>query len=177
MTPTGDPPIVEAPGAPRIDRAISWLNAGIFAVTFAVLILAALTYPRVVGVDSGVEAQLEANEIAGCRSQSSARVTDARTAFDVARATRDTEATHLSLLIAEGLVAAVTDDEPTLIRVLGEIGPARERVATAEQRVVKATEHLNDTNTRHKERVQLSIDDPDGFRDLCDELDPSNNGG
>lgn len=160
-------PKVAPVASPGLDRWINWLLVGIFAVMVVSVILALVTYPKVVDVDAGVEAQAKSDEVSGCRSQSAARVTDARTTFDIARSKRDTEATHLDDLIAQGLEAVAAGDEDRLMSVRGRIAAARERLATAEQVVVDSTTALEAENARHTKAVELSTEDPGAFRALC----------
>jgi hypothetical protein len=112
---------------------------------------------------------VKGNEVAGCRSEFNSQVTDARTAFDVARAERDTAATELNLLTNAGLQAAVTDDAATLRVVFERLPEARSLVDKRERIVVDATKNLHDVSDAYVVAVKLSRSNPKAFLDKCKE--------
>lgn len=145
------------------DRRITW----VLALSAVVVVLVGLGTPAVISTSNTTGKVVEAADIQGCRSQANASVTEARTEFDVARATRDTAATHLTVLTNEGLVAGVTGDDETFERILGELNAVRVEVTEAEAVVVDATEHLREVAAVYKERVIQSREDPDTFLREC----------
>jgi hypothetical protein len=149
--------------SPKVTTLIAWMTA---VVTVAILVIAVMYWPQVLGRTNEIQ---QNSDLAACRSQANATVTDARTEFDVARATRDTAATHLTVLTNEGLVAAVTNDDATFARVLGELPAARQAVTDAEQVVVDRTANLRDVTARYHDLVVLSRQDPAAFLRHCRE--------
>lgn len=147
--------------SPKVTTLIAWLTA---IVTVTILVIAVLYWPQVLGRTGDIQRN---SDLAACRSQANVAVTQARTEFDVARADRDTAATHLNLLVNEGLVAAVTGDDATFDRVVDELVAARAEVMAAENRVVDRTEDLRDAGNRYQALVALSREDPSAFLDWC----------
>lgn len=146
---------------PGVTTAIAWATA---IVTVAFLILGILYWPRIA---DGQNTQLQTQQVLGCRSASNSVVTAARTDFDVARAARDTEATHLNLLIAEALESVALRDG-TLPKVVAQIREQRELVRRAEVGVVDATSLLRAAQDEHERLTLLSLEHPDDFLSQCE---------
>lgn len=145
---------------PGVTTAIAWATA---FVTIAFLVLGVLYWPRIA---EGQTTQLETQQVQGCRSASNSLVTAARTDFDVARAARDTEATHLNLLIAQALESVAVRDG-TLPTVVAQIREQRELVRRAEVVVVDATRDLREAQVEHERRTLLSLEHPSDFLSEC----------
>lgn len=147
---------------PGVTTAIGWATA---VVTAGILVLAVLYWPRII---DGQSSQLTASQVQGCRSSSNSLVTAARTDFDVARATRDTEATHLNLLIAQALVDVGERDRAGLEAQLAAITDAQEQVRKAEVVVIDATRALRRAQDEHERRTLLSLEDPTAYLAECE---------
>lgn len=152
---------------PKVTDLLALVTA---LVTAVLLVLAVLYWPRITTTTIDLS---RSTQIQGCRSQSNAMVTAARTEFDVARAMRDTEATRLSLLIAEGLVDIAIGDTDHLRELIPAIEDARRAVATAEDEVVEATAVLRSEQDRHADATQLSITDLDAYLRACRDFAPN----
>lgn len=139
---------------PRWTTAIAWATA---ALMLFMLVLAAMYWPR---ITSSTDTTEQLSQVQGCRSASNSIVTAYRTDFDVARASRDTEATHLSLLIAEAL-ESVANRDGRLAVITPQIADQRERVRKAEVVVVEATRQLGAAQDQHDQRTLLSLEDVD----------------
>lgn len=152
-----------------IDRRINAILVGIALVVLVTLGLAAIYFPQFASKTNDLSTS---TRIQGCRTQSNAMVTAARTEFDVARAQRDTAATHLNLLIANGLVDVAKNDDDALAALLPEIIAATDEVDGAEEAVVAATAVLRDENARHQRSTQLSIENPEKYLRDCQAFKP-----
>lgn len=155
-----------------IDRRINGILVGIALVVLVTLALAAIYFPQFASRTNDLS---QSTRIQGCRSQSNAQVTNARTEFDVARANRDTAATRLNLLIAEGLVDVARSDEVALAELLPNIESARTAVSNAEGDVVSATRALRAAQEEHQIRTDQSISNPRQYLIDCRNFAP--NGG
>lgn len=146
---------------PKITDLLGILTA---ILTVCIVVMAVLYWPTLSTRTTEIR---DSADLASCRAQANAAVTEARTEFDVARATRDTAATHLTVLTNEGLVAGVTGDDATFERILGSLNAARAEVTTAEAVVVDATEHLREVSAAYKAKVIESREDPKTFLAEC----------
>lgn len=153
--------VLRALGSERLTAVMAWITVALVAAT---VLLAAIYGPNILNSTNAVK---DGTDLQGCRSQANAMVTEARTEFDVARAERDTAATHLTVLTNEGLVAGVTGDDATFERVLGDLNAARAEVLTAEASVVEATQHLRNVSATYKAKVVQSRENPDAFLRQC----------
>lgn len=133
-------------------------------LTVVLLVLGALYWPRITTTTTELS---ESSRIQGCRSQSGAMVTEARTEFDVARATRDTASTYLLALIAEALSDVASGDREHLLALVDEVEASRQETIDAEDAVVAATAELRAQQDRHAEAIRLSITDPSAFLAAC----------
>lgn len=146
---------------PKITDLLGILTA---ILTVAIVVMAVLYWPTLSTRTTEIR---DSADLQSCRAQANAAVTEARTEFDVARATRDTAATHLTVLTNEGLVAGVTGDDVTFERILGSLNDARAEVTQAETIVVDATEHLREVSANYKAQVIKSREDPKRFLAEC----------
>lgn len=140
----------------------------VLTLTAVVVLLVGLGTPAVISTSNTTQKVVDGTNLNACRAQANAKVTDARTGFDVARSQRDTLATHLTGDLVEGLVAAVTDDDARLEQIVVEIPKVRADVDAAEQRVVEATKHLRDVADDYAAAVVQSREDPAAFLDECE---------
>lgn len=148
---------------PKSDRRITIL----LILSGVVIALMIVGTPFVISTSNTAHEVRDASDLQACRSEASSKVTDARTAFDIARSKRDTAATELSLLTNAGLQAAVTKDTAGLAKVTASLPPARDAVEKAEGVVVGATSHLLNVSKDYVDAVRLSRENPDAFLQAC----------
>ena len=146
---------------PRLTDVLGVLTA-VLAVT--ILVIVAVYVPGLAGRTAEIR---RTADLAACRSQAAAEVTEARTRFDVARADRDTVATHLTAATNEGLAAAVAGDTAALDRLLDLVPSIRQDLIDAELLVVAATDELREASDLYRVRVIESREDPDRFLREC----------
>lgn len=132
-----------------------------------VIALMVVGTPFVIATANTTQEVRTSSDLQACRSEANSRVTDARTAFDIARSKRDTAATELNLLTNAGLQAAVSGDDAALVKVTVALPAARAEVHKKEQVVVDATDHLLDVSADYVAAVRMSRENPDRFLAEC----------
>lgn len=150
---------------PHGDRRITIL----LILSGVVIALMIVGTPFVISTANTTQEVRDASDLNACRSEASSKVTDARTAFDIARSERDTAATELGLLTNAGLQAAVAGDDASLLTLTSKLPAARAQVHAKEEVVVDATHRLLDVSAGYVDAVRLSREDPDLFLQQCKE--------
>lgn len=148
---------------PPTDRRITI----VLALSAILVVLVGIGTPAVITTSNTTQQVVRSAELNACRSQAAAKVTEARTEFDVARADRDTVASHLTAATNEGLAAAVTGDDTTFASILEEVPVIRAELIAAEEQVVATTRALRAASDLYRVQVIQSREDPDVFLRQC----------
>lgn len=125
----------------RTDAALDGILVVVAVLVLGSAVMLVVALPRIFDTSSNTDAVLQGNEMAACRSL---------LAYDV-----NTAKAELDILFAEGLNAAVADDDATVADLAAQIP---ERAAA----VRSALSAQRDGNT-------LSRDEPEQFLQQCEE--------
>lgn len=147
------------------DRRITVVLALCALVAFLVI----LGTPAVINASSTVDEVSRGNQLAACRSTSSAAVTDKRTEFDIARSDRDSVRADADTLLLALSRAAIFGDRDRVRDLAAQIDATDARLQEAQAKVDKADQALLDANAAYQDAIALSRQDPEGFLTDCEE--------
>jgi hypothetical protein len=153
----------------KSDRALNWIGIGTACV---VLLIAMTIIAYGPGLRSNTQAIAMGTDLAGCRSQYSSEVTQARTNFDQAEGNRNRTSAEHTLIQTEITRQALFGDEGALTPLLNQLDDSAARVRERNALVVEAQVAYDEANLRYQAAVSLSLTNPEQFLADCRKESP-----
>lgn len=154
-----------APMTDGHDRRITIVMALSAVVAFLVL----YGTPTVIRTSNAAHEVQRGNDLAACRSSYAAQVTEARTAFDIARSQRDSADAEADVVVLELAIAAIFGDDDTVARLRDRLPAMRQVILDRNADVADADDALIAANDIYQAALERSRSDPDGFLAACKE--------
>ncbi len=162
----------EAASAPtRFDRRLNIVLALVIATTGGLVLFALLSLPATFSSRNNVDQVARGNELAACRSEAAAIVTDARSALDVAVGTLNVSSATLDVLTNEALHLIVTEGRAStrLPMILEALPAVRATVTDAVDVVDDSTAAMASATEHYQDQLRQSREHPDAFLRACKE--------